>query len=61
MSQAPLKMTLFTDHQALMKYIASRLADLSESLEAPFIDHRLADYYRGRIAELKELKQQLIE
>ena len=61
MSQAPLKMTSFTDRQALLTYAERRIEDLRLSLEAPFIDHRLADYYRGRIAELKELKEQLTE
>ena len=37
----------FTDRQVLLNYITTRLNDLRESLEAPFIDPRLADYYRG--------------
>ena len=61
MSQSALKNMSFTDQQALMDHITTRLSDLRESLEAPFIDPRLADYYRGRIAELKELKEQLPE
>ena len=61
MSQSALKNMSFTDQQALMDHITMCLSDLCESLEAPFIDPRLADYYRGRIAELKELKEQLTE
>jgi hypothetical protein len=61
MSQAPLKMTGFTDRQALLTYTERRIEDLRLSLEAPFIDHRLADYYRGRIAELKELQENITE
>ena len=61
MSKAGLTITFADDQQALMNYINRRITDWRESLEAPFIDHRLADYYRGRIAELKELKEQLTE
>ena len=61
MSQSALKNMSFTDQQALMDHITTRLSDLRESLEAPFIEHRLADYYRGRIAELKELKDSITE
>lgn len=61
MSQSALKNMSFTDQQALMDHITTRLSDLRESLEAPFIDPRLADYYRGRIAELKELQENLTE
>ena len=61
MSKDALKFMNFADRQALLSYISRRIADLRESLEAPFIDPRLADYYRGRIAELKELKEQLTE
>lgn len=61
MSKAGLTITFANDRQALMNYINQRVADWRESLEAPFIDPRLADYYRGRIAELKELKEQLTE
>lgn len=61
MSRTALKHLSFTDRQTLLAYTTARIADLRESLEAPFIDPRLADYYRGRIAELKELKEQLTE
>lgn len=47
--------------QVLTAHIDRRIEDLRESLEAPFIDPRLADYYRGRIAELKELKESISE
>lgn len=61
MSKAGLTITFANDQQALMNYINRRITDLRESLEAPFIDPRLADYYRGRIAELKELKDSITE
>ena len=61
MSKDALQFMNFADRKALLSYINQRVADWRESLEAPFIDHRLADYYRGRIAELKELKEQLTE
>ena len=61
MSKTHFKAMSFTDRQVLLNYITTRLNDLRESLEAPFIDPRLADYYRGRIAELKELKDSLTE
>ena len=61
MSKTHFKAMSFTDRQVLLNYIITRLNDLRESLEAPFIDPRLADYYRGRIAELKELKDSLTE
>lgn len=44
----------FTDQQVLLNYIITRINDLHESLDDQFIDTRLADYYRGRIAELKD-------
>lgn len=61
MSKDALQFMNFADRQTLLAYTTARIADLRESLEAPFIDPRLADYYRGRIAELKELKEQLPE
>ena len=61
MSKDALQFMNFADRQTLLDYTTARIADLLESLEAPFIDPRLADYYRGRIAELKELKEQLTE
>lgn len=61
MSKTHFKAMSFTDRQVLLNYITTRLNDLRESLEAPFIDPRLADYYRGRIAELKELKESITE
>ena len=61
MSKTHFKAMSFTDRQVLLNYITTRLNDLRESLEVPFIDPRLADYYRGRIAELKELKDSLTE
>ena len=61
MSKDALQFMNFADRQTLLSYINRRIADWRESLEAPFIDTRLADYYRGRIAELKELKEQLTE
>lgn len=61
MSKTHFKAMSFTDQQVLLNYIITRINDLRESLEVPFIDPRLADYYRGRIAELKELKDSLTE
>ena len=61
MTSPSLNLNNYNATQVLTMHIDRRIEDLRESLEAPFIDHRLADYYRGRIAELKELKQQLIE
>ena len=61
MSKDALQFMNFADRKTLLAYTTARIADLRESLEAPFIDPRLADYYRGRIAELKELKEQLTE
>ena len=61
MSKDALQFMNFADRQTLLAYTTARIADLRESLEAPFIDPRLADYYRGRIAELKELKDSLNE
>lgn len=61
MSKTHFKAMSFTDQQVLLNYIITRINDLRESLEDQFIDTRLADYYRGRIAELKELKDSLTE
>ena len=61
MSKDALQFMNFADRQTLLAYTTARIADLRESLEAQFIDPRMADYYRGRIAELKELKEQLTE
>lgn len=49
----------FTERDALRRYATTRIDDLRESLEALAVEPRMADYYRGRIAELKELIEQL--
>ena len=61
MTSPSLNLNNYTATQVLTKHIDRRIDDLRESLEAPFIDPRLADYYRGRIAELKELKDSITE
>ena len=61
MTLPSLNLNNYNATQVLTKHIDRRIDDLRESLEAPFIDPRLADYYRGRIAELKELKDSLTE
>lgn len=61
MTLPSLSLNNYNATQVLTKHIDRRIDDLRESLEAPFIDPRLADYYRGRIAELKELKDSLTE
>ena len=61
MKSPTLNLNNYNATQVLSNHIDRRIEDLRESLEAPFIDPRLADYYRGRIAELKELKEQLTE
>ena len=61
MKSPTLNLNSYSATQVLTNHIDSRIEDLRESLEAPFIDPRLADYYRGRIAELKELKESITE
>ena len=61
MTSPSLNLNNYNATQVLTKHIDRRIDDLRESLEAPFIDPRLADYYRGRIAELKELKDSITE
>lgn len=61
MTSPSLNLNNYNATQVLTKHIDRRIEDLRESLEAPFIDPRLADYYRGRIAELKELKDSVTE
>ena len=61
MTSLSLNLNNYNATQVLTKHIDRRIDDLRESLEAPFIDPRLADYYRGRIAELKELKESITE
>lgn len=61
MTSPSLNLNNYNATQVLTMHIDRRIEDLRESLEAPFIDPRLADYYRGRIAELKELKDSLTE
>ena len=61
MKSPTLNLNSYNATQALTNHIDRRIEDLRESLEAPFIDPRLADYYRGRIAELKELKESITE
>ena len=52
MKSPALNLNSYNATQVLTDHIDRRIEDLRESLEAPFIDPRLADYYRGRIAEL---------
>ena len=61
MKSPTLNLNNYNATQVLTNHIDRRIEDLRESLEAPFIDPRLADYYRGRIAELKELKESITE
>lgn len=61
MKSPTLNLNSYNATQVLTNHIDRRIEDLRESLEAPFIDPRLADYYRGRIAELKELKESISE
>ena len=61
MKSPTLNLNSYNATQVLSNHIDRRIEDLRESLEAPFIDPRLADYYRGRIAELKELKESISE
>ncbi len=61
MKSPTLNLNSYNATQVLTNHIDRRIEDLRESLEAPFIDPRLADYYRGRIAELKELKESITE
>ena len=61
MKSPTLNLNSYNATQVLTDHIDRRIEDLRESLEAPFIDPRLADYYRGRIAELKELKDSVTE
>lgn len=61
MKSPTLNLNSYNATQVLSNHIDRRIEDLRESLEAPFIDPRLADYYRGRIAELKELKESITE
>lgn len=61
MKSPSLNLNNYNATQVLTQHIDRRIEDLRESLEAPFIDPRLADYYRGRIAELKELKDSITE
>lgn len=61
MTSPSLNLNNYNATQVLTMHIDRRIEDLRESLEAPFIDPRLADYYRGRIAELKELKDSITE
>ncbi len=43
------------------KYIEKQISDLRDSLESPFIEQRLADYYRGQIAALKQINAAITE
>lgn len=61
MKSPTMNLNSYNATQVLTNHIDRRIEDLRESLEAPFIDPRLADYYRGRIAELKELKESITE
>ena len=61
MTSPSLNLNNYNATQVLTMHIDRRIEDLRESLEAPLIDPRLADYYRGRIAELKELKDSITE
>ena len=61
MTNNPLQVYDFTSKQTMLKYVDSRLSELRENLEATNIDHRLSDDYRGRIAELKQIKEYLTE
>lgn len=61
MKSPTLNLNSYNATQVLTNHIDRRIEDLRESLEAPFIDPRMADYYRGRIAELKELKESITE
>lgn len=61
MKSPTLNLNNYNATQVLTNHIDRRIEDLRESLEEPFIDPRLADYYRGRIAELKELKESITE
>ena len=54
-----LVITDYSAKAALLEYTSSRIAELHESLEAPTIDQRIADHYRGQIAILKQIKEQL--
>ena len=51
--------TDYSAKAALLEYTTSRITKLHESLESPMIDQRIADYYRGQIAILKQIKEQL--
>lgn len=54
-----LVITDYSAKAALLEYTSSRIAELHESLESPTIDPRIADYYRGQIATLKQIKEQI--
>ena len=43
------------------KYIEKQISDLRDSLESPIIEQRLADYYRGQIAALKQINAAITE
>ena len=49
----------YSEREQLRVYATMRIDALRESLEAPLVEPRLADYYRGCIAELKDLLEQL--
>ena len=46
----------FSSREALFKYITESIDELHESLESPYVDQRIADYQRGQIAALKQMK-----
>ena len=56
MNEKPLLIADFSSREALLKYIAESIDELHESLESPHVDQRVADYHRGHIAALKQIK-----
>lgn len=56
MNDKTLLITDYSSREALLKYIAESIDELHESLESPHVDQRIADYHRGHIAALKQIK-----
>ena len=61
MEEISLSINDYASRESMRKYIEKQISDLRDSLESPFIEQRLADYYRGQIAALKQISVAITE
>ena len=61
MEEISLSINDYASRESMHKYIEKQISDLRDSLESPFIEQRLADYYRGQIAALKQINSSITE